>query len=621
MTNSKNTKKSLYASALALLLCFVMLIGTTFAWFTDSASTGVNKIQAGNLDIKFSYMNANHDEYTEVTTETEDLFVAKDGGDILWEPGAASVCYFKVENLGSLALKYIMSVGSQDVVTYNGLGLSSALKTAYVELTEGETLTNDEAIAAATAVNAELILNYTSDEVSLAGKTETTTDTEYFAMVVYMPTDVGNDYNLPTGVEALQTDLYINLVATQLASEYDSFGNDYDADSKYPETVKVTFKPVENQVFEIKGNNISATVPAGATLTKANGTAVVDGDELVLSIVPTSLNDNIEIVAGSKAETFEINLSSRGEKVTSSEPMDIEVNIGKNREGNIELYHNETKIDVKGYDKATGILTFETSNFSPFTVVEVQGPDTSWYDASATTYTLNDAQDLFGFAQLVEENKSFAGKTIKLGKDIDLDGYVWNPIDAWHKEFNANTVIDGDGHSIKNMTVATADNAGFFARNTNNITIKDITFDNAYVKTTENKSTTYGGVVIGYNYAATTFENVKVINSKVLSNWQCGGMMGINSENVTTFVGCTVENTFVGGYNATAGAIFGLGAVEVVMTNCTANKVDLYTDGLQWDSTQKSGDVKLLVGHNYGKALTITDCTVNNVNVVSSYPA
>ena len=58
MTNSKSTKRALISSTLAILMCVAMLIGTTFAWFTDTASTGVNKIQAGNLDIELA-LNCN----------------------------------------------------------------------------------------------------------------------------------------------------------------------------------------------------------------------------------------------------------------------------------------------------------------------------------------------------------------------------------------------------------------------------------------------------------------------------------------------------------------------------------------------------------------------------------
>ena len=52
MTSSKSTKRALVSSALAILMCVAMLIGTTFAWFTDTASTGVNKIVSGNLHVE-----------------------------------------------------------------------------------------------------------------------------------------------------------------------------------------------------------------------------------------------------------------------------------------------------------------------------------------------------------------------------------------------------------------------------------------------------------------------------------------------------------------------------------------------------------------------------------------
>ena len=55
MENSKSTRRALLTSVLALLMCVTMLVGATFAWFTDTASTGVNKIQAGNLDLEVQY--------------------------------------------------------------------------------------------------------------------------------------------------------------------------------------------------------------------------------------------------------------------------------------------------------------------------------------------------------------------------------------------------------------------------------------------------------------------------------------------------------------------------------------------------------------------------------------
>ena len=83
MTSSKSTKRALVSSALAILMCVAMLIGTTFAWFTDTASTGVNKIVSGNL--KVDIIGANIDSHIEklyFTTAT-----GAEGENLLWEPG------------------------------------------------------------------------------------------------------------------------------------------------------------------------------------------------------------------------------------------------------------------------------------------------------------------------------------------------------------------------------------------------------------------------------------------------------------------------------------------------------------------------------------------------------
>ena len=75
------TKRSLLASLLALAMCVTMLVGTTFAWFTDSASTSVNKIEAGKLKLELLDKNG------KPLAENEPLtWVTEDEGDVLWEP-------------------------------------------------------------------------------------------------------------------------------------------------------------------------------------------------------------------------------------------------------------------------------------------------------------------------------------------------------------------------------------------------------------------------------------------------------------------------------------------------------------------------------------------------------
>ena len=106
MTKSKSTKRALLSSVLALVLTCTMLLGTTFAWFTDSVKSGANKIIAGNLDVELEYatVDANgalQDNWTSV--EGKDALFKT---DTLWEPGHAEVVYLKARNAGTLALKY-----------------------------------------------------------------------------------------------------------------------------------------------------------------------------------------------------------------------------------------------------------------------------------------------------------------------------------------------------------------------------------------------------------------------------------------------------------------------------------------------------------------------------------
>lgn len=108
MTNSKNTKRALLASVLSVVLCFAMLVGSTFAWFTDSASTSVNKIVAGNLAIDLVDESGN-------SLEGKTLgWVAYDGREqeaILWEPGCTyNMEPFYIKNNGNLNLKFKFSV-------------------------------------------------------------------------------------------------------------------------------------------------------------------------------------------------------------------------------------------------------------------------------------------------------------------------------------------------------------------------------------------------------------------------------------------------------------------------------------------------------------------------------
>ena len=102
MTKTRSTKSSLMTSVLALFLCFAMLLGTTYAWFTDSVTSANNIIKSGNLDIELDYWNG---------TEWKDVKGASDIlTNTLWEPGVTEIAYLRVANAGSLALKYQLGI-------------------------------------------------------------------------------------------------------------------------------------------------------------------------------------------------------------------------------------------------------------------------------------------------------------------------------------------------------------------------------------------------------------------------------------------------------------------------------------------------------------------------------
>ena len=111
MTNRKSTKRALLGSVMAMVLCLAMLVGATFAWFTDTASTGVNKIQAGKLDVALEMKEG--DSWVSAEGKTLDFVKAADakGEAILWEPGCTyELPALRIRNNGNLALKYKVAI-------------------------------------------------------------------------------------------------------------------------------------------------------------------------------------------------------------------------------------------------------------------------------------------------------------------------------------------------------------------------------------------------------------------------------------------------------------------------------------------------------------------------------
>ena len=228
MTSSKSTKRALISSALAILMCVAMLIGTTFAWFTDTASTAVNKIQAGNLDIELEY-SKDFTEWIKVNDTTK-LFEES----ALWEPGRTEVVYLRVKNAGNLALKYTLGIYN----LYENRGKNVAGDFYYLSnfvklgAAEADAAYADRAAAISAVQDSAKTLKSIGD-TGVVGADLAVNNEKVYAMVLYMPTEVGNEANPKNNDPywAAKVSFGISVSATQAMSESDSFDNTYDEDA------------------------------------------------------------------------------------------------------------------------------------------------------------------------------------------------------------------------------------------------------------------------------------------------------------------------------------------------------------------------------------------------------
>ena len=236
MKGKKTTRRALVMSLLSLLLCCSMLVGTTFAWFTDSVTSGRNKIVAGNLDVTLDYYDAATKTFKEVTSDVK-LFDETH----LWEPGHTEIAYLKVANAGTLALKYqlLVNVYAEQAGTNvydKAFKLSDYLVFKVIEIDENEVGTFTRETARAEA-GTELGLKAFEGEVKALEKTG---DADYVMMVIYMPESVDNNANYKTGTTAPSIEMGVVLNATQFTYEEDSFDKNYDMGAVYADVTVST---------------------------------------------------------------------------------------------------------------------------------------------------------------------------------------------------------------------------------------------------------------------------------------------------------------------------------------------------------------------------------------------
>lgn len=591
MSNTKSTKRALFSSVVVMLLCVALLIGTTFAWFTDSASTAVNKIQAGTLEIELQMQNAAGNW---VNAEGQPLqFKTADNRteNILWEPGCTyELPAIRIENKGNLALKYKLAI--------TGINGSARLNEA-IEWTVG---------------TETLVSNYSG--TMIPGQNGNVTDP--IVIKGHMKEEAGNEY------QGLSIDgIGITVVATQYTYEHDSNGNQYDLDAEFPVvfTVPVATNS-NNKVTEpihmgpstvSEESPVSVEVPADVKL--EDGTTI-----FTAKVEESESHPNVTIGSGSEAIAYSIEMPLAAD---NDVPVPITMYIGAGRSLS-EVYHDSTLMtnantgvaDTYQYNPVTGVITMYIVHCSTFTFVDV--PDYTVSNFTEFQTALNNAEngDLIALTADINPTNNF---TFNKSVIINLNGYGFVRAKEASGGYSI-TLKPGCDLTMKNGRWDMAGTFGDICAEGSNGTCKvkyeNVVFTNLDNPTKEElaakpgnssnlvktgfKTNMQGDFNVNATFTNCTFNNANVVFS------------GFNSDNTykAAFEGCTFNN--IGNTYAIETKNYGMSEnCEVTVTGCTFNMT--VTSNVQaiggGDNFSSRNSVKLV----------LTDNVVNGIKADSSF--
>ena len=628
MNNKRATKRALLTSVTALVMCVVMLVGTTFAWFTDTASTGVNKIQAGNLDVDII-----GEDGKSLDGKTLSFNNVNDKTDILWEPGATFFTQgFQIVNKGNLALKY-------KVVVSGTTGDAKLLEAIDFAVVTDNTKKDAEAVSFA-------------EEGKLLNKGDTAPESAvtdagakaYYYLRGHMKEEAGNEYKNLT-----MDGISITVYATQYTHENDSFGPDYDKNATY------------YPVLDAAGMK-DALVNGGNIKVDAN----VDPSEALVATKDTTIDMNGKTIANTN-DVWDVAPNSWS-LISARENADLTIT----GNGTFKAKENDCyAVDVQ--DGAT--VTIENGTFignihavyvlkgtayikGGFYSVQQKYPDAS----KANEFVLNcyDANRKAGTAKIIVTGGTFVNfnpadcKAEGEHTNFVADGYsviteTKANGDKWFTVVKGTGVLPGSqkdlndgitGSSNKDVTVVMPASSTFTLDNgiaNEGTKARDITFVGDGTQTVDvvEKAISAEGGQLNYQRGSTfTFENLTiqagegsfdgiVCNELTYKNCTIKGKLTLYGK--ATFINCVFENTMDDQYS-----IWTWGGTDVTFEGCTFNTngkaILLYGQATEAKPTNltvtkcifndrnngAAGKAAIEIGNDYNATYTLT---VNNATV------
>ena len=641
MKATRKTKRSLLASALALVLCFAMLLGATFAWFTDSVTSEGNKIESGNLKIDLSH-KVGEDWISVKDNPTHKIFDYDN-----WEPGYTTVETLKVENLGSLALQYKLSLALAEgtaVLGEHGENLADVIE---VYVTYGERTPSSFAEIAESGewtykgTLAEAMVDPTAflgGAIVPAGETpeETTATTtvgeQYLMIALHMQESAGNEYQ-----ELSVGDIFVNLIATQWSYENDSFDAEYDSEATFP-NLAIDFTAaavVEDKISDgVLTEELTVGDPEGEIYADVPANvAIAEGSSTVTLSVKTIEESEANVAVSEEGKSaMSLDVHMDGISSDNTVPMLITlrglVKRGLN-DNNIEFYHVENGQTVAmtlvpyseldehnefSYDPATGDVVVAMASFSE--VIALVDDRTIWDGTPAQSfsggsgnendpYVITTAAQLAYFRNEVDAGRTFEDEFVVLGASIDLCSVNFDPI-GWGYDYAG---YNRDGVAGKTFK-GTFDGRNF--------TIYNL-YQNGWDLETNGTDYTYTNCGFGLFASAcdATIKNLFVSDANIVAECvEMGIVVGLAQGNCT-FDNITIENSKIANYQRPAGGV--VGEVSPKYENgswvgtCNFNKITLYDDvvvGSLW------GDFDTPVGGVIGARWD--DANTTTVNITDS---